>query len=56
MILSNLTNPYFYSGNYSGIGGPHVGDRMAWPLSLIVRAFTSSDDAEIMDIVLNVLN
>lgn len=49
MILSNLTNPYFYSGKYSGIGGSHTGDRMAWPLSLIVIAFTSSDDAEIME-------
>lgn len=49
MILSNLSNPYYFSGKYAGIGGPHVGDRMAWPLAIIVRAFTSNNDTEIME-------
>ena len=49
MILSDQTNPYFFHGKYSGIGGPHTGDRMAWPLGIIVRALTSNDDAEIME-------
>ena len=41
-------NPYFFSGAAGqGIGGPHVGIGYAWPMSLIMRALTSDDDAEI---------
>ena len=41
-------NPYFYSGSAGeGVGGPHVGPGMAWPMSLAVRALTSSDEEEI---------
>jgi meiotically up-regulated gene 157 (Mug157) protein len=41
-------NPYFFRGTAGeGIGGPHVGLEMIWPLSVIMRAFTSTDDAEI---------
>jgi len=39
-------NPYFFRGKVAeGIGGPHVGYDMAWPMSIIMRAFTASDDA-----------
>ena len=31
------------------IGGPHVGDQMIWPMSIIMRAFTSDDDNEILE-------
>ncbi|MEA1673157.1 glycoside hydrolase family 125 protein [Nitrospirillum sp. BR 11163] len=41
-------NPYFFRGEAAeGVGGPHVGLGMIWPMSLIVRALTSDDDAEI---------
>ena len=41
-------NPYFFSGkDGEGIGGPHVGYDMAWPMSIMMKAFTSNDDAEI---------
>jgi meiotically up-regulated gene 157 (Mug157) protein len=41
-------NPYFFRGKAGeGIGGPHVGVDRIWPLSIIMRALTSSDDAEI---------
>jgi hypothetical protein len=41
-------NPFFYSGIAGeGIGGPHVGPNMAWPMSLTIRALTSSDEGEI---------
>jgi meiotically up-regulated gene 157 (Mug157) protein len=42
-------NPYFYKGTESeGIGGPHVEQQdMIWPLSIIARGLTSTDDAEI---------
>ncbi len=41
-------NPYFFRGKAGeGIGGPHIGYDMPWPMSIMMRAFTSSDDAEI---------
>jgi len=40
-------NPYFAQGKYEGVGGPHTGKEMIWPLSYIMRAMTSTDDAEI---------
>ncbi|SFS19108.1 hypothetical protein SAMN05216570_3898 [Dyella sp. OK004] len=41
-------NPYFFAGKAAeGIGGPHEGLRMIWPMSIMMRAFTSRDDAEI---------
>jgi meiotically up-regulated gene 157 (Mug157) protein len=46
-ILSN-SNPFFFKGKYGeGIGGPHVGMDMIWPMSIIMRAFTSNDEDEI---------
>ncbi|MHC1776421.1 MAG: glycoside hydrolase family 125 protein [Lentimicrobium sp.] len=40
-------NPYFAEGKYKGVGGPHTGKEMIWPLSYIMRAMTSHDDEEI---------
>jgi len=41
-------NPYFFQGTVAeGIGGPHVGLGMIWPMSIIMRALTSEDEAEI---------
>ncbi len=41
-------NPYFYKGNTTeGIGGPHVGPDMIWPMSIIMKALTSDDSKEI---------
>ncbi|KAH8696705.1 DUF1237 domain protein [Talaromyces proteolyticus] len=57
MILKANGNPYYLSGSaFSGIGGPHVGLTAAWPMSLLVRAQTSNDDAEILDSINMVLN
>ena len=43
-------NPYFWRGPAGeGIGGPHIGVEMIWPMSIMMRAFTSTDDAEIRD-------
>lgn len=45
-------NPYFFRGKAGeGIGGPHVGYDMIWPMSIMMRAFTSRDDAEIKECV-----
>lgn len=44
----SLDNPYFFSGtDGEGIGGPHIGYDMAWPMSIMMKAFTSTDDEEI---------
>jgi meiotically up-regulated gene 157 (Mug157) protein len=41
-------NPYFFKGKAAeGIGGPHVGYDMVWPMSIIMRAMTSANDKEI---------
>jgi uncharacterized protein len=41
-------NPWFFKGKAgAGIGGPHVGENMIWPLSIIVQALTSKDEKEI---------
>ncbi len=46
-VLSD-DNPYFFKGTAAeGIGGPHVGMGMIWPMSIIMRAMTSSDRDEI---------
>ncbi|WP_442587906.1 glycoside hydrolase family 125 protein [Pedobacter sp. AW31-3R] len=47
MILTE-DNPFFFKGSAAeGIGGPHIGKNMVWPLSIIARALTSTDDEEI---------
>ena len=41
-------NPWFFRGKAAeGIGGPHIGEGMVWPMSIIVRALSSEDDAVI---------
>jgi len=47
LILSE-ENPWFFKGRAAeGIGGPHVGLNMIWPLGIIMRALTSTSDNEI---------
>ena len=47
MVLSD-SNPFFFKGSAGeGIGGPHAGLNMIWPLSIIMRGLTSKDDKEI---------
>lgn len=56
MLLDKLGNPYYLKGkDFSGIGGPHIGLRNAWPMSVLIQAQTSEDDEEIercLDMVL----
>lgn len=48
-LILSADNPYFFHGRAGeGIGGPHVGVNMIWPLGIIVRALTSTDDREIL--------
>lgn len=51
------SNPYFFRGKAGeGIGGPHVGLQMAWPMSIMMKAFTSTDDDEIRQCVKMILD
>lgn len=51
------SNPYYFKGKAGeGIGGPHIGYDMAWPMSIMMKAFTSQDDAEIKDCITMLLN
>lgn len=41
-------NPFFSKEKQAkGIGGPHIGYDMIWPMSIIMRAFTADNDGEI---------
>ncbi|TWU77718.1 hypothetical protein ED733_008461 [Metarhizium rileyi] len=47
-VLSR-SNPYFGFGPVlNSTGGPHLGPGMAWPMGVIMRTMTSSDDEEIV--------
>lgn len=53
----STANPYFFRGkDGEGIGGPHVGYDMAWPMSIMMRAFTSTDDDEIKECIAMLLD
>jgi uncharacterized protein len=42
-------NPWFFKGKAGeGIGGPHIGRDMIWPMSQIIFALTSNSDHEIV--------
>ncbi len=47
-LVLSLDNPYFFRGKAAeGVGGPHVGLGMVWPLSIIMRGLTSTKEEEI---------
>ena len=47
MIWSE-NNPYFFKGKAGeGVGGPHVGLNYIWPMSIIMKAFTTDAPEEI---------
>lgn len=50
-------NPYFWRGEAGeGIGGPHIGVENVWPMSIMMKAFTSSDDEEIKECIIQLMN
>ena len=50
-------NPYFFKGKAGeGIGGPHIGYDMIWPMSIMMKAFTSQDDQEIKECIQMLIN
>lgn len=42
------SNPYFWHGKAGeGIGGPHTGKEVIWPMSIMMKALTATEDSEI---------
>lgn len=55
-VLSG-SNPFFFKGSAGeGVGGPHVGYDMIWPMSIMMRAFTSTDNNEIKNCIEMLMN
>ena len=55
-ILSK-NNPWFFEGKFArGIGGPHVGKDMVWPMSIIMQALTSNNEQEIIYCINSLIN
>lgn len=51
-FVLSASNPYRFSGPAgTGIGGPHIGFDYIWPMSIMMRAFTSTDDAELQQCI-----
>jgi hypothetical protein len=51
-FVLSADNPFFFKGTAGeGIGGPHVGMDMIWPISIIMRGLTSKDDEEIKNCI-----
>jgi meiotically up-regulated gene 157 (Mug157) protein len=51
-FLFSEDNPFFFRGKAGeGIGGPHAGIDLIWPLSIIMRGLTSTDEREIKQCV-----
>lgn len=49
-FVLSADNMYFYNGRAGkGLGGPHSGLDMIWPLGLVIEAITSDDNREIAD-------
>jgi meiotically up-regulated gene 157 (Mug157) protein len=47
-FVLSANNPFFFKGSAGeGIGGPHAGMDMIWPLSIIMRGLTSNDRGEV---------
>ena len=56
-FVLSTDNPCYFEGKaLKGVGGPHVGLGWVWPMSIIMQAFTSSDDAEIRDCIRTLLS
>ncbi len=47
-FVLSTSNPFFYKGKAGeGVGGPHVGKDMIWPMAIIMRGLTSTSQEEI---------
>jgi uncharacterized protein len=55
-VVLSANNPFFYKGKAGeGIGGPHTGADTIWPMSIILRAITSVNEAEVKNCIDNLI-
>lgn len=51
-FLLSSENPFFFKGKAAeGVGSPHTGLDLIWPIGIIIRALTSSSDEEIKNCI-----
>jgi len=51
-FVLSLDNPFFFKGKVAeGIGGPHVGIDMIWPMAITMQGLTSTDPKEIKECI-----
>ena len=51
-VVLSSNNPFYYKGKAGeGIGGPHTGADTIWPMSIILRAITSINEAEVKNCI-----
>ena len=51
-VVLSSNNPFYYKGKAGeGIGGPHTGADTIWPMSIILRAITSVNEAEVKNCI-----
>ena len=56
-FILSTDNPWYFKGKaVEGVGGPHVGIEMIWPMSITMRALTSNKDSEITACVRMLIN
>ena len=46
-LVWSRDNPWFFSGKYTGVGGPHTGADLIWPIGLMMYALTSTSPSEV---------
>ncbi|KAI9476095.1 MAG: hypothetical protein EXX96DRAFT_486610 [Benjaminiella poitrasii] len=45
-------NPWYFDGSFAeGVGGPHTGQDMIWPMSLLMQIQTSSSEQEVRRLI-----
>lgn len=51
-FILSLDNPFFFKGKAAeGIGGPHVGIDMIWPMAITMKGLTSNNAKEIKECI-----
>ncbi|UOB17277.1 glycoside hydrolase family 125 protein [Abyssalbus ytuae] len=52
-FVLSVDNPFFFKGKAAeGIGGPHIGMDMIWPMAITMRGLTSTNKSEIRECIM----
>jgi len=50
-ILSSKWNPYYFDGQFPGVGSPHTGLNKVWHMAQAMQGMTSSNEKEILKVL-----